>query len=280
MVQVPEIFLRKPLVITLHRGDVYMLPPRGFQRAIVRYFLKRAAFLIAVSGDLENKLTGELGMPPKKIAVIDVGCDLSSFTPYLPSAKSTAKAKLKLPAEKLVVLFVGSIRYRKGLDILLQALSGMNTLSRLQLIVIGEGQEEEKLKSEYAHLNAHVTWTGAKPNHELPQWYAAADAFVLPSRSEGTPTVILEAMGSGTPVVATRVGGIPELINDGINGLLFGSENIEQLQECLMHLFDPALRERIAKQALSDVYEHSLERQIEKTVAIYRSVISKNGVKK
>ena len=118
-----------------------------------------------------------------------------------------------------------------------------------------------------------MVWCGDKKNDELPKWYAAADAFVLPSRNEGTPAVILEAMASGTPIIASKVGGIPEIISDGVNGLLFESEKSEQLRVCLKKLFhNKNMRQRLAENALNGVVEHTLQRQVEKIVAVYRSL--------
>ena len=123
-------------------------------------------------------------------------------------------------------------------------------------------------------LDDCVRWAGALPNAEVAEWYRAADVFVLPTRSEGTPNVVLECMASGTPVVASRVGGIPEVIQDQHNGLLFESEDVEELSRCIDRLVrDPELARRLSRQALDDVQEHSVERQIQKNIDVYRRVV-------
>lgn len=273
----PALLIRsKPLVITTHRGDIYYtLPRRGFNRWITRRLLERADAIVAVSSDLKQKMTDELGIAARKISIIDVGCDLTRFTPCLPTAKQPLKRQLGLPEDELALLFVGSLIRRKGLDVLFEALRGLETLEGVSILIVGVGGEEETLKrnADYLEVREHVRWLGELPNTALPSWYSAADVFVLPSRSEGTPTVLLEAMASGTPVVSSRVGGVPELIAHERSGLLFDSEDSMQLRECLRRLLQhEQLRQELATQALEDVHEHSLERQIGRVVDLFHSV--------
>ena len=272
----PAILIRrKPLVITFHRGDLYDLPARGFVREILRYFYKLAKALIPVSHDLKEILIKQFSLPSEKIFVIDVGCDLSVFRPCLPLQKENAKKVLGLPVDRFILLFVGNIIFRKGIDILFDALSSFKNIFEMTIMIIGDGPDRKDLEAICLRkpLKGHIVWCGEKRNDELPKWYAAADAFVLPSRSEGTPTVMLEAMASGTPIIASKVGGIPEVISDGVNGLLFEPEKSEQLRACLEKLLgDRNLRQRLAESALNEVTEHSLQRQVEKIAAIYRSI--------
>ncbi|MDB4442613.1 glycosyltransferase family 4 protein [bacterium] len=272
----PAILIRrKTLVITFHRGELYNLPARGFGREVLHYFYKFAKALIPVSSDLKEILINEFSLPPEKMFVIDVGCDLSVFRPCLPLQKRNAKKVLGLLVDRFTLLFVGNIIYRKGVDILFDALNKFQNIFEMSILIIGDGPDRQALEalSLREPLKGRVVWCGEKRNDELPQWYAAADAFVLPSRSEGTPTVILEAMASGTPIIASKVGGIPEIISDGVNGLLFESEKSEQLCVCLEKLLrDPSLRQRLAENAINEVVKHSLQRQVEKIVAIYRSL--------
>lgn len=266
---------RKPLVITFHRGELYLLPTKGFRKEVVRYFCKFAKALIPVSNDLKERLICEFSLPTEKLSVIDVGCDLSLFTPCLPYQKEKVKKALGLPVDRFTLLFVGHIKYRKGIDILFDALNNFKYISKITLLIIGDGPDRSELEACCFNepLKDRVVWCGEKRNDELPKWYAKADAFVLPSRSEGTPTVMLEAMASGTPIIASKVGGVPEVISDGINGLLFESEKSEQLKACLEKLLlNRNLRQHLAVNALNDVAEHSLQRQVEKIVAIYRSL--------
>jgi glycosyltransferase involved in cell wall biosynthesis len=272
----PSILIRrKPLVITFHGTDVHNLPAKGLEKEILRYFCKFANALIPVSNALKEKLVYEFSLSPERMFVINVGCDLSKFRPCLPLQKEDAKKVLGLPNDKFTLMFVGRIKYLKGLDVLFDALSKFKETSQIFLLIIGDGPDRKALveRSLRGILKDRVVWCGQKKNDELPQWYAAADAFVLPSRREGTPTVILEAMASGTPIVASKVGGIPEVISDGVNGLLFEPEKSEQLKACLEKiLYDPSLRQRLAVSALNEIAKHSLQKQVKKILGIYRSL--------
>jgi D-inositol-3-phosphate glycosyltransferase len=271
----PALLLRRaPLVVTLHRGELYALPRRGARRELVRFFLRRAGRLIAVSADLGRQLAGELGLPAERIAIIDVGCDTRRFRPCLPRDKAAAKARLGLDPARPHLLFVGRLTERKGIDLLLEAAARLPCPPRSVLLVVGSGPLRERLERASSGLApVEVRWLGERDHAELPAWFAAADAMVLPSRSEGRPAVVLEAMASGTPVVASRVGGTGELIEDGVNGLLFESQDAPALARALERLIgDLALGQRLAERALADVREHSLERQAARIAAIYRDV--------
>ena len=272
----PAILIRrKPLIITLHGSDLHNLPPKGFKKEVVGYFCKLAKALIPVSNDLKKKLIHEFSLSSQNLFVIDVGCDLSVFSPCLPLQKKNAKKTLGLPTDRFTLLFVGNIKYPKGLDILFDALNKSQHILEMTILIIGDGPARQALEARTFRepFKGRVVWCGEKRNDELPQWYAAADVFVLPSRTEGTPTVILEAMASGTPIISSNVGGVPEVISDGVNGLLFESEKSEQLAACLKKLLhDVSLRQRLAESALNEVIGHSLQGQVEKIAAVYRSL--------
>lgn len=272
----PAIFKGKPWIVTFHRGDIYDMSHRRLPKAMHSFLVKRARHVIAVSLDIKTKLIEELRVPAERVAVIDVGCDLTVFSPCLPDAKGEAKKRLGIPLDRLVLLFVGTIEHRKGLDVLFRGLRLLQNRSELSLLIVGEGPDRSALESSdsYLEVEERVSWLGRKANRDLPQWYAAADVFVLPSRSEGTPTVLLEAMASGTPILASRVGGIPEVIHDGVNGLLFDPEDARQLQARLATLFDLELRSRLAKEGLRTIVDHSLEKQVGRIVDLYETCLS------
>jgi glycosyltransferase involved in cell wall biosynthesis len=118
------------------------------------------------------------------------------------------------------------------------------------LLLVGDGEERENLRALVQKLNLSecVSFVGRVSNEKVPEYMAAADVFVLPSLSEGLPNVILEAMASGLPVVATKVRGLPEIIEDGQNGFLVEPKNPNEIAEkvCLL-LEDAELRERVSR---------------------------------
>jgi glycosyltransferase involved in cell wall biosynthesis len=164
----------------------------------------------------------ELGIPGDRISVIPTGVDLNKFYPV---SKERARSKLGLPKNEKIILSVGYLTENKGFDLLIKALkmlSGEFHKEALQLVIAGEGlarNDLEKLISSLG-LGDVVRLVGGIPHQGLYLWYSAADLFCLVSKEEGWPNVLLEAMACGTPVVATPVGGIPEIISSNRIGLL------------------------------------------------------------
>jgi glycosyltransferase involved in cell wall biosynthesis len=268
-----------PLVVTAHGSDVHSLPPRGLRRLWVRLALRRAAAVIAVSRELSHGLTERLGVPPERIDVVDVGCDVAHFTPVLPDEVLAIRRRLGLGADRTVLVFVGNLGHGKGLDLLLDALERLPGQPGLDLLIVGSGPLRERLAKEFAARlpGVNARWVGEVPHSGIRDFYRAADLFVLPSRNEGRPAAILESMACGTPVVASRVGGIPEIIQHDENGLLFDSERSDLLATALQRLVsDRELRSRLARRALRDVESHSLARQAARVHEVYRRVAGRD----
>jgi len=156
-----------------------------------------------------------LGVAEERIVVQYNGVDLESFRER--EVASTRRA-LGLPLDRSIVLFVGNLVPVKGPDVLLDAFARL--VSAMQepplLVVAGGGRLRPALEQTVgsARLSEHVRFVGARPHSEIPQWISASDVLCLPSRMEGCPNVILEAFASGRPVVASSVGGVPELVLD------------------------------------------------------------------
>jgi glycosyltransferase involved in cell wall biosynthesis len=162
-----------------------------------------------------------LKVAEEKILVIPNGVDVAKFYPV---PKEEARKKLGVP-HKRVLLSVGHLVPEKGFDLILQALKLLVEEwheEHLYLVVIGDGRLRKELEQMVAGLNleAQVSFVGNVPHQELHLWYSAADLFCLASSREGWPNVLLESLACGTPVVATDVGGIPEIIRSEQIGLL------------------------------------------------------------
>src|SRR5690606_13540795 len=139
--------------------------------------------------------------------VLERGVDRGLFHP---GPRQEARGRLGLPESQKMLLWIGRMVPVKGLDVLLAALARVPQMKRPVLYLVGGGSEENRLRrlAEELVLTDHVHWMGPTPHSALGDWYRAADLVVLPSRSEGVPNVLLEALACGTPFVASDVGGI------------------------------------------------------------------------
>lgn len=189
---------------------------------------------------------------PHKVRVIPAGVDLELFRPV---NMTRARQVLGL-TEKRVILYVGRLEPLKGVDILIEAVALLEGAANTRLLIVGgtQGQDGEmrRLKSLTVQLGieGRVTFTGAVNQNELPNYYSAADVFVLPSYYESFGLVALESMACGTPVVASRVGGLKTFVKDGEAGYLIPWRCPEPFAQRLdMLLANPALRETMGKAA-------------------------------
>jgi teichuronic acid biosynthesis glycosyltransferase TuaC len=213
--------LGKPVIVSARGSDVHLFAQFPIIRRLLQYTLHKADKIIAVCQALKDSMV-HLGIFAEKIAVIPNGVDAEKFYPV---SSQEARRKIHLPHDQRIVLSVGRLVSDKGFDLLIKALKTLRDDSGQQdlcLVIVGEGPCRRELE-QLAHaleLSKHVRFVGAVPHHELYLWYSAADLFCLGSSQEGWPNVILEALASGTPVVATAVGGVPEIICTDMLGLL------------------------------------------------------------
>lgn len=207
-----------PVVIQVHGSDILGLSrhPRRSRGTVEA--LRRADGVVAVSQDLRERVVA-LGADPDWVRVIYDGVDAALFHP---GRREEARTRLsrELDLQGPVVLYVGNLLPVKGLEILIDALARLAGQGvAFTGIVIGQGPLRSRLADQVARrgLRDRVKFLGPRPHEQLPDWYRAADLFVLPSYSEGVPVVLLEAAACGTPFVASRVGGIPEIahLNSG-----------------------------------------------------------------
>jgi glycosyltransferase involved in cell wall biosynthesis len=180
-------------------------------RARIYHWLQRRALrsfdaIVAVSSPIEQSLR-DAGVPPEKISLVPNAYQASATS----LSREAARRALGLPDATLIG-WVGRLSFEKGLDVALEALARLDR-SDAYLVVIGEGQEEPALRNLAQTLGIadRVLWRGAIANAE--RLFAAFDAFLLSSRTEGTPMVLLEAMAANIPIVATEVGGVPDVID-------------------------------------------------------------------
>lgn len=233
--------LNLPIIVTAHGCDINLYSTYFLRRVQIRDALQKANLVSVVSPELKQK-TVALGISEQKVQIIPNGVDLDQFAP---NDQAYCRKQLGLPLDSRIVLFVGTLDPVKGLDYFLEASAQVNNVYRNLLIaIVGDGPLRQKLihRTHELHLTDRVKLLGAKPHDEIPLWMNACDVFCLPSLREGWPCVIMEALGCGKPVVASRVGGIPSIINER-NGYLVDPKDVNQLarglKEVLQRSWDP-----------------------------------------
>ena len=242
----------RPMVLTVYGGDAYSVPFRGrYNRSLAETVLAGADRLIAVSKPLAQNLVS-LGADASRIAVIPTGFDGSLFAP---APQESARSRLGLPPGKRILLAVANLVPQKGHGCLLESFKALASAREdLALVLLGGGPLERELRARVKELGLgdSVLFAGPRPHGEIATWINACDALVLSSISEGSPTVIPEAMACGKPVVATKVGGIPDLVREGEQGYLVPPGDAVALADALTRAIDTRWSaEEIRKRALS-----------------------------
>jgi glycosyltransferase involved in cell wall biosynthesis len=241
-----------PVVATAHRADVLDVPARGPRsRAQVAEAVESIDQVCAVSAAI-GEAAARLATPRRPVAVVPNGADTRVFAPR---EAAEARARLGLPADGPIVSYVGKLVPRKGVDTLIEA---MGLLARRPegaplLVAAGIGEMRPDLERRAAELGIadRVRFVGKVAHDDVGWWMAAGDLFVLPSLSEGLPTVVCEAMNCGRAVVATAVDGTPEIVRDGRTGVLVPPSDAPALADALARvLHEPGLARAMGEEAL------------------------------
>jgi glycosyltransferase involved in cell wall biosynthesis len=259
--------LGKPVIMTARGTDVNLIPEYGVPRRLVRWAAARAAGLITVSEALRQQLI-ELGVPGRRIQVLRNGVDLELFAPR---ERAAARRELGLDADGPIVLSVGWLAPLKGFGLVIRAAAALpNTV----LLIVGEGPETTVLQrlARDLSLGERVRFLGAMPQRRLATVYNAADVLVLASAREGLPNVLLEALACGTPVVATAVGGVPEIVCDRAAGRLVEERTPEAIAGALRDLLaDPPARAAVRAHAERFAWGPTTAGQIR----LFRSILNR-----
>jgi glycosyltransferase involved in cell wall biosynthesis len=234
--------------------------------------------ILAISGEVRNELM-DFGVSENQIEVVHGAVDLTRFASV---TNCTLREELNLSSSDIVISSVGRAIHRKGWDIAIKAFAEVKkVIPNARLVLVGSTTSSEEKKiyqslvelcrlyniSEYVHFLGH--------RNDLCEILKASDIFILPSRSEGLPGALLEAMSSGLPSIATNICGMTEVIKNGEDGFLFERENAKELTEYLLKLIeDKTLQRKISSQALNRVRQFSMEVYVEKVFNIYKSLLN------
>jgi len=240
-----------PYVLTAHGTETYKMPwSRKDLTALAREIVARASACAAVSDFVASHLR-RLGAPD--VAVVFNGADDQVFHPR---DRAEARAKMALPLEPPIVLFAGHIVRPKGIEELIAAAPSLTDL-KPHFVIAGAGPMQTELEEGLRNAGLTATFLGFVNHEALSQLIAASDVLTLPSHAEGLPTTLSEVMNVGRAIVATRAGGIPEIVHDGETGFLIDVGDVPALTDRLRRvLTDAPLRERLERNALAFAREH------------------------
>ncbi|GAF10082.1 glycosyltransferase [Paenibacillus pini JCM 16418] len=244
------------MMVILYLHSLTFVP----KTSLVDSSLKHAKLIIANSSSLKYKLTSRFPTQAHKIRTAELGVDINRF--HVPNASERLSARQKHGIRQVfTVLFVGRIIPRKGVPVLLRAASLAHKQIPLHLIIAGQGSTSymKKLRTQAAQLGVPVTWVGKKQHSEIHNIYRMADCFVCPSQQhEAFGLVNVEAMATGLPVIASRIGGIPEIVKHGSNGYLVNAyQSPDRFAEYLIKLGrSKELRRTMGERGRSSVLQH------------------------
>ena len=251
----------RPLVVSLHGSDVFVAERHLVAGVVARRTFGRAGWVTACSADLRDRAIG-LGADPARASVIPYGVDAAAFARD-PGARARGRVLLGVPPDVPLVFAVGRFVRKKGFEYLIDAVPALRARHpRLQVVIGGAGDLEAELRSRAwsAGVADQVRFPGLLAHSSVPAALAAADVAVVPSvrddagNVDGLPNVVLEALASGTPVVATPAGGIGAAVTDGENGLLVPERDAAALAAAIDRLLaDPGLADRLGEAARNRV---------------------------
>ena len=232
---------------------------------------------VAVSEAVQAELVLREGVDPSRVTVIGNGVDGERFRP---GGRGAARRSLGIAEDAVVAGGVGRLDDAKGFEYLLQAAAEARANgARCRVLLTGDGPARPALEAEARRLGLGeaVRFLGRREDPE--NIYPALDVFVLPSLREGSPNVLLEAMACGVAAIASRVGGVPELIEDEVDALLVPPAEATALAAALQRLVaDPSLRRRLGRAARRRVERDlTVERMVERHEALYERLFAETG---
>ncbi len=214
-----------------------------------RWLSRFTTHVVAVSKHVHDVMIDEIGISPQRVRLIYNGVDTTRFCPS-PQARESMRRNLQIPPDVVVIGIVARLARIKNHEILIRAYAKLHAApgKKTRLVIVGDGPERAALEemSRQFGISADVSFLGER--RDTPELLNAFDIYILPSLSEGMNLTLLEAMGAGLPVVASRVGGNVEIVEDGNTGYLFPSGNVDALSELFGRLVsEPERRARMGQ---------------------------------
>ena len=267
-----------PVVTSLHGSDVYVAERHAIARLGARFALRRVDWITACSDDLRDRATA-LGAAPDRIETIPYGVDVERFRPD-PGARAACRRALGIEPDAVMLFTAGRFVRKKGFEYLIDAVARLAPRwPGVRLVIAGGGDLDDELRSRVRALGigGHVQFAGVLTQPAVAWHLAAADIAVMPSvrdeagNVDGLPNTVMEALASGTPLVATTAGGIPSVVTHDLNGLLVPQKDVPALEAAIERLIaSPAARASLGAAARADaVATRTWDRVAERMEQVY-----------
>jgi glycosyltransferase involved in cell wall biosynthesis len=258
--------LKIPSVVWGRGSDIYL--PDRFTRMTSKSILQNADTVLALTEDMEQKMRE---ICDRDISVVPNGIDLERF--------KISSGDIKEGSAKTII-FVGRLHPVKGVQYLIEAMATVHQqMPDVKLIIVGDGAERAMLEelAERLNLSDCIQFAGKVPQESIPRLMHQADVFALSSLSESFGIVNLEAMAAGLPIVATKVGGIPDVVEEGVNGHLVNAKNPDELADRLLVLLqNDEMREEMSTNNREKAELYTWDKVTTKVEKEYQKAIARN----
>jgi glycosyltransferase involved in cell wall biosynthesis len=276
---------RPPVVVHTYHGHVlrgYFDPVRtAVFTQVERRLAPMTTRLVAVSPEVRDDLV-ELGVaPPEKFSVIRLGVDLDERLASGSDDGSELRRLFGIPAESFVVGWIGRMTSIKRIPDVLSSFARLVELGvDARLCLVGDGPDRVAVERQAQELGIGRRTLFLGYQEDVAPYYALFDVLLLPSGNEGTPVVAIESLAASRPVVATRVGGVPDVVDDGLDGFLVPVGDVEALAGALERLArEPGLRERMGRAGRErTVPRYRVERLVDDVDTLYRELLTAAGI--
>jgi glycosyltransferase involved in cell wall biosynthesis len=276
---------RPPIVVHTFHGHVlrgYFDPARAaVYRNVERSLARVTTRLVAVSPEVRDELVELDVAPADKFSVIRLGIDLDSRIVEAASNGLELRRAFGVPEEAFVVGWIGRMTAIKHLPDVLATVARLRERGiDARLCMVGDGPDREEVERRAHGLDLARSTLYLGYQRDVAPYYALFDALLLPSGNEGTPVVAIESLAAGTPVVATRVGGVPDVVSDGVDGFLTGVGEVDELAAALETLArDPGLREKMGRAGRERTLpRYRVERLVGDVDRLYRELLAERGL--
>lgn len=278
-----SLFLKKlfriPYIVTAHGGDIERMAKKNtLIRNWTELILQESEHVIAVGPVLAQQIEKDFQIPKEKITICSMGVNRDVFKQ---GNKELARTQLGLEQDAFTYLFVGNVIKQKGIEELLLAFEQVQAKAnqKVKLVIIGSRRDTDFIASLQPFIDQDVQFVDPQKQAELVKWFQASDVFVLPSHLEGFGLVALEAIASGTPVIASQVGGLVSLLGDGAGHLVKPQDASSLATEMLKALHTPEAVYYNKQAASTILHEHDEKEITKRVIALYESAIKDGDVR-